>query len=45
MPSLKFFGKVEPPWYELNFDYRPEFKHQINEIDVGVTCRVEITSQ
>lgn len=42
MPSLKFFGKVEPPWYELNFDYRPEFKHQINEIDVGVTCRVEI---
>ena len=42
MPSLRLLGRVEPLWYALNFDLKPEFKHRIEEIDVELTCTVEI---
>jgi hypothetical protein len=42
MPVVKVFGKVEPPWYHITFDFEPEVKYRIDEADIDVKAKIQI---
>jgi hypothetical protein len=42
MPTFRILGQVEPHWYHFTFEFSPTVNHRIEEIDLDLTCRIEI---
>jgi len=39
---FKVFGKVEPPWYLLDFEFEPQITYTLPELNVELKCSVAI---